>query len=187
MTIKGSKFQSETELLNFLREQLTLHSSFHSFFYEYHWPLKKTKNHRCSSVDYPRTHKSSLLISGQNHSKTNLPLCILSKNPELCEITQVVFSKLVSQYSGTSWAKEGKTPLLHIAAVKQLWFDCHVCDNAFLKMLIDSLSSKTWVSIENFYKSIESAHKGSVHTFLSFKRYEKKTKTRLLVQKMLCM
>lgn len=187
VTIKWLKFQSEAELLNFIREQITIHSSFYYFLYEYHWPLRKTKNHRCASVDFTRARKTTVLTDDENDSKTNLPIYILSKNPELCGITEIVFKKLVLQYSGTSWIKEDKRPLLHITAIKQLWFDCHVYDSAFLSMLTDSLSSKVWISIENFYKSIESAHKGSVHNFFSFKRYEKKSKTKLMIQKMLCM
>lgn len=188
VTLKAKKFQDESEVLSFIREQLVVHSSYHFFLYEFKWDLKKTKSHRCASVDFSRTNKSNFLTDGDDtYAKPNLPIFILTKNPELCSIAEIVFMKLVVQYSGTTWIKEEKRPLLHIAAIKQLWFDCYISDYSFFRMLFDSLPSKVWVSIESFYKSIEAAQKGSVHNIFSLKRYEKKSKKKLLIQKMLCM
>lgn len=187
-TFKAKKYRNESDLLDFIREQLVVHSRFHVFVHEFKWTLKKSKNHRCASVDFSGTHKSRLLTENDDvYAKPNLPICILTKNPELCSITEIVFMKLVVQYSGTTWIKEDKRPLLHIAAIKQLWFDCYTGDYSFYKMLIDSLPSKLWISIESFYKSIEIAQKGSVHNIFSLKRYEKKSKKKLLIQKLLCM
>jgi hypothetical protein len=184
ITLNQITLDNEEDLLDFLRSQLSRHSKLYFVLHEFHWPIRKTRNHRCSSVDFTFHPGKTFHTEPEESEKQRLPISILVKNPELCQTTENVFNCLIEKYRGSSWTKEGK--FLHVAAFKQFCLDCFTFDTTFFKLLLDGVNSKLWISVEGFFKAVESVQRSSSHHFLSFKRYEKKSQKKFLIQKMLC-
>ena len=186
IVINQNLLEDEDDLMAHLRSQLSKYSKLYFLLHEYKWNIRKTRNHRCASVDFSfHINKISHTEPGETEKQV-LPISILAKNPDLCQLVETSFQKLLFRYQGTSWARGGNISVLHIVAVKQFWFDCFTFDVSFFKLLLDSVTSKVWVNIENLFKAIESAQRTSTHNFFSLKRFDKKSKKRFEIQKVLC-
>ncbi len=175
-----------TQLIKTLKAETAKYARLKQCLRELRAAPKRTKVHRCSSVNLNFNNNVTLHTEGYEKQKFHLPLSAYSNNVELCETIERVFERLIEQYSGTSWCKDEKEPVLHAVALKQFWLDCYTSDQNFLSLLTESISNKPWINVEGIYNSIEAAQRLSAFNIFPLKRYDKKLQKNFLIQKLLC-
>ncbi|OMJ73529.1 hypothetical protein SteCoe_27751 [Stentor coeruleus] len=175
----------DEEILHIIRKLSAKNAALWKMISEGRSSSKRIKVHRCASVQYNIFKETKSIAEDNESTNKSLLHSVYSKNIGLRETVESIFEKLISQYSSTSWCKLENKSLLHIAALKQFWFDCCLCDQKFYTLLLDSLPNKVWINAQGFFKSMAAAQKVSAFNVFSLKRYDKKVQKCFSVQKML--
>lgn len=178
--------KSDEEILHLIQKESAKNAALWKMISEGRSSNKRFRAHRCASVPYNIFGETRSIADDNESTNKSLLHSVYKKNIDLRETVESIFEKLISQYSPTSWCKIENKSLLHIAALKQFWFDCCLCDQIFYALLLDSLPNKVWINSQGFFKSMVAAQKVSAFNIFSLKRYDKKLQKRFLVQKMLC-
>ncbi|OMJ78920.1 hypothetical protein SteCoe_21192 [Stentor coeruleus] len=177
--------KSDEEILHLIQKESAKYAALWRMIFDGRSSSKRVRVHRCASVPYNIFGETKSIADDNESINKSLIKSVYSKNIDLRETVESIFEKLISQYTPTSWCKLENKSLLHIAALKQFWFDCCLCDQSFYSLLLDSLPNKVWINVQGFFKSMVSAQKVSAFNIFSLKRYDKKVQKRFLVQKML--